>query len=163
MFRIADLVFSVSVVSVFIGIFFFTYGAWLEKQIMLKQIGIIMQSLKQDLDYMNPALAQSLKMSAQVSASSSQQNTAADNAAAEVNRKLITQAAIILAVIGIVGVSIATYFMRKEHREWGPFLRLNAVALLFVALTYWSFSTFIIGNYQYADPNAVKLEILKNL
>lgn len=159
--HIPDIIFSVSIVCVFIGTFFFTYGSYLEKRIVLRQMSIIVNNFATDLDALSPSLTNTLRPT--FAALEAPDMKEEDDAAEKNNVALMQKAAIVLFSLFVLGSAISIAILIHRKQPVIPFIQLNLFILVFVACTYAMFSTFIIGEYQYADTNKVKLTLLQTL
>ncbi len=159
----------VALYSVFVGIFFFTYGAFIEQKVLENQIENIVNSLTRDVLPFVPAnIQQALSKSLDSEKSKIKENMSNANAAAEKNNKTVKKTAFeMLAGIFIVGmgISVATASMYSEgsNKALLALLKKNALLLLFVIIVEFLFFTLVTKNYLSIDPNSVKQKIVQTL
>lgn len=157
---IANTILHVVLISVFIGIFFFTYASKVEKEIVETRSIAIVQDLMKDYN----ALAPSSFTGKTISQNINTPDMSKDDAEVEYNNKLLIMKVIKVLSIGftigiLVVISICIYFKIPLK----PLIITNLVSLFFVALTEFSFLTFFAKNYITIDSNYVKKVAIKTL
>jgi hypothetical protein len=160
----------VALYSVFVGIFFFTYGAFIEHKVLENQIENIVDSLTRDVlpfvfdDDIKTNLNAQLD-SAQKSIKSTMSGS--DSKAEKNNQKVKKTAFEMLAGIFIVGmgISVATASMYSggSNKALVALLKKNALLLVFVIIVEFLFFTLVTKNYLSIDPNSVKQKIVQTL
>ncbi len=152
-----DLVFiilNITLASVFIGIFYFTYGIYLERKIVKTQTDIIAKSFTGDFQVLG------LQQIVSLSPSHSPELQQADADAAKNNATLMKQAILVISVFFIASFGFAYYIARKNYVLFTPILKKALIVLVFIALTEFTFATLIAQNYITANPNAIKQGVL---
>ena len=154
----------VAMYSVFVGIFFFTYGAYVEHKSLEKQIDNIVDSLTRNIKpFIPPGLT--TKIIDEIPHASTIRSTMqnADSKAADNNKKVKKNAVEMLAGIAIIGVGVtgllAAVFPKFINVK--TLFKKNLTLLVFVAVVEFLFFTFITENYLSVDPNVVKGYIVK--
>lgn len=166
---IASIVLHVVCISVFIGIFFFTYAAKVEGQIVEKQVEIIVNDFTGDVsamiptDTMNdfkPLIISSLTITPEQQADFDR----IDKEAAEHNDQLKKKAITVLGVLFIIGILIVLY-LRIRYKDFNllHLIVTTCIAVVFVGLTELLFLVGIAKNYRTADSNFVKKVIVENI
>ena len=153
---------NIGLISVFIGIFFFTYVSIVEKEIIQKQSEIITTDL---ISIIKPYISSkdSIKLKNNLSAPNMSKE---DKEAKESNDKLKNTAynnmIFIFSVCIVSSLLLSIYFIKPEHNYIYTIL-INLVLLIIVGLTEYLFLKYILANYIIGDPNYVKYRILKSL
>ena len=159
----------VALYSVFVGIFFFTYGATVERKALENQIENIVESLTGDiLPFLSTNLKSTIKDKLEVAKTKILSNPGPDKAIEKSNKKVKTTAVEILAGISIVGIGIsaaaaAMYSKDSAQLVMANLIKKNLLLLSFVAVIEFLFFTLVTQNYLSIDPNKVKLEIVNAL
>ena len=159
---ISSVLTSITLVSLLIGVFYFTYVPIVERSVVKREVREIINSLakdihdiipKRNLDVVRPIVQNQLKP---VNLSFE------DNRAAQQNQAVTMRAMKYLGGFAAVNASIVTliYLNNRQSVDFSKIAYENAVLLLAVAVTYFVFVTFIGRNYRAADPNFVKRQII---
>lgn len=159
----ANIVMHVTLIALMIGIFYFTYVPVVEKQVVVREVGEVMDSIARDIHVLVPKdVLAKLKPLVDEYVKAPDMKKQDEEAAAK-NRALMEKAAMYLGVLLAVGVVVVLglwYFFGIDVMH---LLISNAVLLIVAGATYFSFVTFVIKNYRSADPNYVKRAIVKTL
>jgi hypothetical protein len=152
---------NVLLFSIFIGMFFFTYGAMIEKSVLSSQMNILTANITDTtklfgynvnnslLNYINTIVLPDL----------SEEDESVNNN----NKKIITKV-ININVIFFIVVSFIIYFVYKKSNksyDLGEIISNNLVILFFIAITEYSFLTYFGSKFISIDTNQSKLSILK--
>ena len=159
------LITSVVSTSSFIGLFFFTFGAVLEKMSLEKQISNLVSILTKVYVHSIPSpLKQILKK--YVSEHGTTEHADADAKVAKSNQLIFKKAIKSLGYLAILGVILVAIIVMVNKIS---ILTLKTIAvhlfftLIFVCITY-AITAFSVGlNYTSADPNYVKRQVVKAL
>ena len=100
--EISNIILSVSLIATFIGVFFFTYGSWVEKQVIEKQMDYIIRDLVGDIKIISPSAAQMARSVTNNLQPPNMQKQ--DMEAKEHNEKLLKKALIVLGIVFTVGI-----------------------------------------------------------
>lgn len=162
----------VALYSVFVGIFFFTYGAFIEHKVLENQIENIVDSLTRDVlpfvpDVIQEGLSNKLDSAQKSIKSKMNSPDSPDITVAKNNQKVKKTAFEMLAGIFIVGmgISVATASMYSggSNKALVALLKKNALLLVFVIIVEFLFFTLVTKNYLSIDPNSVKKKIVQTL
>ena len=159
----------VALYSVFVGIFFFTYGAFIEHKVLENQIENIVDSLTRDvLPFVPDDIQEGLSNQLDSQKQSITNNMANQDTSAEKNNQKVKNTAFeMLAGIFIVGmgISVATASMYSggSNKALVALLKKNALLLVFVIIVEFLFFTLVTKNYLSIDPNSVKQKIVQTL
>lgn len=157
---IATIIAQVMLIAIFITVFFFTYGSYLEQKVIKDQMDYIVNDSIGDIKIIAPEIISMVK--GPVSRLQAPDMKDADEAASENNSKLKTKTYIIVAVVTIILFSIISLIIWKYNINLKNFAISNGVVILAVAITYFIFSTFVIATFKSADPNTVKKAVLES-
>jgi len=154
---------NVLLISIFIVMFFFTYGTYIEHKIMENQIDFlsldIMNSVKLFGENINIKFKEKLLTITPPDLSDEDKNIKNEN------KKIIIQAIIAIFIIIIV-ICFLIYFLYKKSKQnldMKTIIYQNLILLFFVGLTYMLFFTFFISDYISVNTNNVKYNIVQNI
>lgn len=156
--QLCQIILNVTIISSFIGVFFFTYAATVEKEILEDQSKYIAENMADKVKIFLPEdLKQEIANDLQEPDLSKE-----DKDAEESNKELRNKALIVLGVLFIVGI-LATLVVSKIGNIGFHIVKEAIIILLFVALTEFLFLNIITRNYKVADTNFVTKEMLKSV
>ena len=158
---IANIILHIIIIATFIIIFFFTYGAYLEQQVIKQQTAYIVDDLVGDLKVIAPEITPLLKMHLDKIDKPSMEE--ADKKALDHNNILRRNSLLVLAVVVTIGLGAVYYITKSYDISIKELLISNGVSLVAVGLTYYLFSTFFIAHYRSMDPNFVKKTLFESL
>ena len=152
----------VVLISVFIGIFFFTYASRVEQNIVKERSREIVRDITNDIKTFAPKGSISFlgKIANQIQPPDLREE---DKEVEEKNKALLEKATKVLAVLFVVGISVSLFLSYKYGFSFKTLLIHNFIILFFVALTEFSFLTFFAQNYITIDSNFVKYKTLDTL
>jgi len=161
-YHVVNLVLAVTLVSTLIGIFFFTYAAKIEREIVVAQVNYITQDLFSDINQLAPEQAKVALRSA-ISRMQAPAMEAADQAVAQRNQELMTNAGKILGAALLCGLGSSFLIAKKYNLDFKELLISNLIILAGIGVVEFSFATWIATNYISGDPNYVRRVILESL
>jgi len=151
--EIANIILHVTLISTFIGIFFFTYGSHIEENIVKKQVAFLIEDNKE----VASLIPNDSKQKIIDSINNIKLDLAEDDKkAAEQNKKLLIKAVKILSIVLVIGIAIVWKMSKMYNFNFIHLLKENLIILCFVALTEFSFLTFFAQNYLSIDPNIIR-------
>ena len=156
---LAQIILNITFISTIIGVLFFTYGKDVEKLIVKQQSEYIAESMANDSKIFFPKnIRQSIANSITVP-----DMNKADSDAEKTNDSLKKKAMIVLGILCFIGIIITCIVcwygkVNKKH----VFIEATII-LCFAVATEVLFLNVIARNYKSADPNFVKLQILKSI
>lgn len=156
--EIVDVIIGVVFMATFIGIFFFTYGAYIEKRIAKEQIEGAVDNLMQDIKYFAGD-----QISPVLGLLKAPEMTEEDNKVRESNKALIKKVIMLITIFFVLGLGLAFSLSWFKGVNFMASVKHNIIILIFIALTEFSFLTFIAAEYRSLDPNIVKKTILHAL
>lgn len=145
-------IFMLAIYAMFVPILFFTYGAFIEKQIVKKQVIHLIDELTssaKNLGYDIPDINIPIDKSL-------------DKTVKETNRKLLKTAFLYLTIgfIGGIFLTIGLWHYSKKSFNYKHMAYENFGLLLLVAITEIAFFGVISRNYRSLDSNKIKHYIL---
>ena len=150
---------SVTFISCFIGIFFFTYGTYIEEKNVKSQSELLASDLASNIKLFLPDMSTGVTpiLVSQINPPDQSED---DKQAKIHNDEVRNKAIIVLFSLFVVGLSVSFLLDRGKFLEY---VEHNIIILLAVALTEFVVLTYIAQNYISVDPNFVKNRILVNL
>lgn len=154
---LASNVFMLAIYSMFVPILFFTYGAYIEKQIVKSQVQRLIDNFTSDarkLGYTIPPVS-----------FPDSSDPAMDKQIQESNDAIMKDAFTYLAVGFVAGILLSVVLWRyaKKRFNFKHLVYENFALLLLVAITEIAFFGIITRNYRTLDANEVKRFILTEL
>jgi len=160
------------VYAVFVGFFFFTYGAYTEKKVVRNEISILVDNFTEDFIFFGqqtlPDEFQNIKQ--YINSITAPDLSEADKKVDENNSKLIKQAIITLSITFVVciGLSVVVWYFgfTKKQRTTEPytdFMQRIVLLIIIVAFVEFLFFTLVAGNYRPVDPNSIKKKLVESL
>ena len=161
--EIAYIILSFILLATFISIFFFTYVASVEGQMVKNQIDDTIKSFLSGTKVLLPSnVRENLKAILDANLKAPDMSTQ-DQDTANSNKKLINQALLIFGVllgVGVAVIGIIWYFYRFSVFN---VLKYSFLILAIIALTEFLFVTFVIKNYRLIDRNYLNYLIIDTL
>ena len=160
------------VYAVFVGFFFFTYGAFTERKVVRNQIQVLLDDFTEDFiffaDQSDPSIVP--KIGKEISKVKAPDLTEADKKVDENNSVLVKHAVIALSVAFVVCLLLSLgiwYFgLSQQQRRQEPYqeiVKRILVLMVIVMLLEFFFFTLVAGNYRPVDPNSVKEYLVESL
>jgi hypothetical protein len=148
-------IFMLSIYTMFVPILFFTYGAYIEKQIVKDQVERLVDSFTSNVKVLGYTIPD-----VNIPVDKSLDDTVKKN-----NTDLLKRAFTVLTVgfAGGVALSVVLWRYAKERFEFMHMVYENLGLLLLVAITEVVFFGVISRNYRSLDSNAIKKYILEEL
>jgi hypothetical protein len=168
-FEVSNVIMHIILISVFLAIFFFTYGAYLEKQIFKSQIHYLIDDSFGSLKVLLPEnIKDFLKQN--ISNYSPSLDKSEDEKVEKMNMSIVKKASVIIGVVFVIGIIIITIITKNMNMEnmsktkfWGKLIKYNIIALVFIALTEFIFASQYARHFMSIDINRLKKDILNNL
>ena len=148
-------IFMLSIYAMFVPILFFTYGAYIEKQIVKNQVERLVESFTSDAKNLNIGIP---PIDIPV-------DKKFDSSVKKINDDLIKKSFTILTIGFIVGVilSLVLWKYAKKTFNFKHLVYENFSLLLLVAITEIIFFGVISRNYRTLDSNGIKRYILEKI
>ena len=167
-FDVSNIIMHIVLISIFIGIFFFTYGAYLEKEIIKTQVEYLIDDLTGSIKVFLPDISNDIKQKIKDFdiKVSEEDDIKVRNKNNETKKKAFMMIAV-LAVVGVILIFAVLKIMKKQNMSntkfWKTLLKHNAVVLVFIALTYFTFATFFAKKYLSINTNQIKKSTIDNI
>ena len=153
-----ELILYITFISIFIGVFYFTYVISVEKQIIKSQASLIANDFAASVNILPNNVIKSFKDNIQTT-----DTTKLDVDQIKHNNELRKKTYDTLFYVFISGILLSYFICEKNHYNYTTFLIKAFIVLVFVGLTEYTFLTMVIKNYISADPNYIKYALLKSL
>lgn len=157
-----NIILSLSLVTIFIGIFFFTYAKNLEKKIIIKNIYYLVDNIGDSLvpllpGEINEQIYQNLYNFKLPDLSN------ADINVAEENQKLLVKSCKVIGTLFVVCIAISYFICKKYNLDFTELLITNFFLLLAIIFAEYIFLNTIIFNWIVVDPNKMKTVVINKL
>jgi uncharacterized protein YacL len=160
---ILNILIGVTIFGIFLTIFYFTYAAKIEEEIVNLQMKNLVDDFTYNLDILQKEDQQ--KITDYLNKLELPNTDELDKEVEESNKKIIRNAMIFLGVfsgIMILG-SILLYVLNKDKISIKYLILNNVILLIFVAVTEIFFLNLVAKKYNSLDPNVIKLKIIEKL
>ena len=160
---ISNIIVGLIIFSIFIAIFYFTYAAKIEEQILNIQIKNLVENLTENLDVIEPYLSVKSFLAEQIQNLEIPDLTKEDEEVESMNKGILMKAVKMLGIFAGVMTVILIFLKIKYKTDIFGSLKTNFIILIFIALTEILFLNMIAKNYISLDTNQVKLNIMQQL
>jgi hypothetical protein len=153
---------NVLFISLYIVIFFFTYGSFIEKKVVKNQMKFLSDNISDNIKIYGKDVNSSLK---NIFTSLEEPNLVEEDKMVEESNKKVLMTAIKANVVFFIIVILIVYFIYSKSNKDFNMKRIivqNLIILVFVGFTEFSFLTYFGSKYISIDPNFIKLKILEN-
>jgi hypothetical protein len=168
-FEVSNVIMHIILISVFIGIFFFTYGAYLEKEIIKDQVDYLVDDLISPFKVFIPE-DRLKQINTKLNNLNIPVDEVADKKVSDNNKAIIKKAFIAIGISVVLGVIIIIIISKKLNTEnmstsqfWGKLLKYNLITLVFIGLTEFIFAAGFAKNFMSIDTNLFKKTVLNNI
>ena len=153
---------NVLFISIFIVLFFFSYGSYIEKKVVINQMDFLSLSVADLIKHSGP---EGVKKFKEVLNTTQPPNLDdADKKVSESNKEIFKKAMYAnLFLVAITSIIVFGIYMYDRNVNITHILIQNSIILFFVALVEMYFLTFIAGKFISIDPNRVKYKVLENI
>ncbi len=166
-FHVSNIIMHIILISVFIGIFFFTYGAYLERTIIKMQVEYLINDL---IGSIKVFLPKSDQVKEQIKNINIDVDESEDQKVRNNNKLTKIKAFIgifILVTIGIFIILAVSRLMNREkmtHKQfWLKLLKYNIIAIFFIGITEFVFASFYVKKYMSINTNKLKKSVIDNI
>ena len=160
---IANILVGVTIFSLFLSIFFFTYAAKIENKILKIQIKNLVDNFVGDLDSLNLDESRKTQLIELIDENMKTDMSDSDKEVNDINKSLVKKSIKIFGGLTIVSIAIVTIMYFTVKIEIGNILLSNLIVIVFVALLEIFFLNFIAKRYRSLDTNTVKKNIVEEL
>lgn len=161
--HLSSILCGVSLISVFIVIFFFTYASKVEKNIVQERCTEIVDDLTSGLESVPKKYKAMIysQIAPYLEAPSSLEEK--DAIVAEQNKQLLKKATKIVGSFLVLSFLLVFVLSRIFGFSFLDIVKTNLIILIFVGLTEFAFLTFFAQNYITIDSNFVKETVVKTV
>ena len=145
---IVNILLSVTFISTFIGAFFFTYGSYVEKNIVKDQSAMLAKDIARDINLFPKETTQKI-----VNRINIPDMSAVDAQVEAHNREIKNQAITTLSIVFISGLLLSIGIAKWKKIDILSFVRDNLIILFFVGVVEFVFLTFVVQNVYIIDPD----------
>ena len=167
-FDICNILLHIMLISAFLGSYFFTFGAYLEREILKDQLDYLVETTLQPVRILFPNISNDVKHKLKSYNFKIDQN--ADKRSIENNKKTVDTAIKFITtffIIGFIVILYLAYIMDRGGLTMGQFivklLKHNLIILIFIAMTEFIFAYFFARKYMSLDINRLKQQIFLSL
>ena len=157
---VCNLLVSLTIFSVFLIIFYFTYASYIENQILNNQIKILVDNLTYNIKDFNIDTNYLLKI---INETKLPDLSKEDNEVTNTNAQLIKKALLIFGIFSLISLIIIFIICYVYKVNIKQILKNNFILLVFVAITEIFFLNVIAKSYRSVDPNVIKKNFINNL
>lgn len=159
---ISNIVLQVTLIIIFISVFFLTYTTTIEKNIVTMETDYLIKNMSDDFNTVFTADEMSI-MKSLISDIKHPDMTEADASVKQSNDVLIKQSINIMTYVAVIGFITTILIVVYYKVDVKQLFKQVFFGLLTVMAVEFIFLTYIAQNYISLDPNSVKLNIVQNL
>ena len=156
-----NVIISVLFISLFIGVFFFTYGAYIEGLVVKNQMKFLSEDIGGYInllgDNINKKVKQKILELPEINLDEE------DNKVKENNLLVMKKAINANSVFIVVAIAIVYYLNKTAQLNISDVVIKNFIILIFIGLTEYVFLNYFAADYISINPNLVKYTIVENL
>ena len=167
-FEVCNILLHIMLISAFLGSYFFTFGAYLERQVLKDQLNFLVDTTLQPFKILFPDVSNDIKQ--KIKKHEFRINETADNKSTLNNKKTIDKAIKFITtffIIGFIIILLLSKILDKEGLTTSQFLKKllihNFIILIFIAATEFIFAFYFAKKYMSLDINELKKEIFISL
>ena len=160
-----NIIIGLSCFCIFITIFFFTYAAKVEEEILTKQIENLIDDFTDNpiVDNIDKKEIREILETIKYPDLKEEDRKVEGN-----NKNLKIQGMVFcLVMLVIVVLCIVIYYKKSGDKDKGQYIKSilisNGILLIFIGMTEYYYINVVIKQYYSLDPNDVKKEIIKTL
>ena len=157
---VCNLLVSLTIFSVFLIIFYFTYASYIENQILNNQIKILVDNLTYNIKDFNIDTNYLLKI---INETKLPDLSKEDIEVTNTNSQLIKKSLLIFGIFSLISLIIIFIICYVYKVNINEILKNNFILLVFVAITEIFFLNIIAKSYISLDPNIIKKNFINNL
>jgi hypothetical protein len=158
---ISGIILSVIFVATFLSIFYFTYVAKVENDIVVQQIQYLIDDFTKDMKFLSPQELQLVKSN--LKKMKHQDLSSQDADVEKSNHAIMMKTIYFIIVLNVVGLVIVYFISKKYGFNMLDLLKKNFIILISIALTEFTFLNLFVRNYISIELNEIKLLILDKI
>lgn len=156
-----NVIISVLFISLFIGAFFFTYGAHIEGLVVKNQMKFLSEDISSYINLLGNDINKNIKKKLLELPNidlHKEDDKVKDSNLKVMNNVLITNIAFVVSTIFIV------YYLNQSAKlNIKDIIIKNFIILIFIIMTKYAFLTYFGSHFISIDPNKVKYTVIDNL
>jgi len=160
---ITNILINVLFVSLFIALFFFTYAAYIEKQVVTSQMKFLAGDTSNIIKLFGKDLTEIVRNNVK---NTELPDLSHEDEIVKKNNNEIIKKVIKINLIFTIVVSLIVYYIYVKYSnksyDLGEIIVNNSVILFFIGFVEFSFLTYFGSRYISIDTNKVKLSLLTN-
>jgi hypothetical protein len=160
---LAQLILSFILISTFISIFFFTYIAKVENEIIISHIDNTVKSLTKDLEIFITPEKRKLIREVVIKNIEIPNDSETDREIDRHNKQLLDKTIIIFSIISGVGIAILAILWWVYRFDIFETLKYSIIMLLLTGVVYFLFITYITRKYILVDQNYISYVVVSAL
>lgn len=160
--NVSSVVLQVTLIIIFISIFFLSYTTVIEKDIVVEESDALVDEMFGDLKLViSPQYLEVIRGS--MTDLKPPDMREADAITAANNKVLVNNTLLIMFIVGIFGFGITAFISLRYNVDMAELSKEAIFGLLAVCIVEYVFLTFLAKNYRSLDPNRIKLHIVEIL
>jgi len=159
---ISNLLVGVTIFSIFLGIFYFTYASNIENDILKIQVKKLVDSFTNDLNKLNIRDVNS-KIYNIIDNFTVPDMSEEDKKVKDNNNALMIKSAKLFGIFAIFSIFFITVMFFIYKIDLKNILITNCIILIFVAITEIFFLNMVAKRYNSLDTNSIKKTIVENI
>lgn len=167
-FNICNILLHIMLISAFLGSYFFTIGANLEREVLKDQLNYLVDTTLQPLKILVPSVSNDLKN--KIKSYNFKLDESADINTAKKNKETVKKAIKAISlffILGLIVIVILAKIFDRDGMTYGEFFKKlvkhNLIILVFIAVTELIFAFVFAKNYMSLDTNRLKKQIFISL
>jgi len=159
---ISNLLIGVTLFSIFLGIFYFTYASKIENEILKIQIKNLVDSFTNDLNKIHIRNINAVLYKA-INGLKVPDMSEEDKKVNDSNKKLMIKSMKVFGIIALFCIVFITSMFFIYKIELKSILITNCIILVFVGITEMFFLNMVAKRYNSLDTNTIKKTIIENI
>lgn len=156
-----NVIISVLFISLFIGVFFFTYGAYIEGLVVKNQMKFLSEDIGGYINLLGNDINKNIKNKLLELPNIDLHEE--DDKVKESNLKVMNNA-LIANIAFVVSTIFIVYYLNKSAKlNIKDVIIKNFIILIFIAITEYAFLKYFGAHFISIDPNKVKYNVVENL
>ena len=167
-FDVCNILLHIMLISAFLGSYFFTFGAYLEREVLQDQLNYLVDTTLQPMKILVPNISADIK--SKMKSYNFKINEKSDIETAEQNKKTVDKAIKLITfffILGLIVIVILSRTLDREGMSYSEFFKKliirNLIIMIFIAATEFIFAFYFAKNYMSLDTNRLKKQIFVSL
>jgi anaerobic C4-dicarboxylate transporter len=167
-FDVCNILLHIMLISAFLGSYFFTFGAYLEREVLKDQLNYLVDTTLQPMKILVPGISTDIKN--KMKSYNFKIDESSDIKTEQQNKKTVDKAIKLITfffIIGLIVIVILSRTLDREGMSYNDFFKKlitrNLIILIFIAATEFIFAFFFVKNYMSLDTNKLKKQIFLSL